>query len=142
MNNKELQSIINSLNKIERELWIDNLWESVYSAKSIIGNISKIKIALWINDLWRKVKLSASETVWEYYIYTEPTIRPLSEILNEPLTKYEGIILFVWWVWWNMFVWWIMDDNCWLNKWTYIWVFIILLCFMFLYWLKKQQKSS
>ncbi len=82
-----------------------------------------------------KIEERLDDVEWSVYDAQEQTL----ERLNTPFTKWEGIILFIWWIWWNFLVSGIMLKD-WTNSFTII-GFLMLLSTVtiWLYLLKKRD---
>ena len=82
-----------------------------------------------------KIEERLDDVEWNVLDAQEQTL----EKLNTPFTKWEGIILFIWWIWWNFLVSGIMDKNWIVNSFSIIWIsMIIFTTLTWLYLLKKR----
>lgn len=82
-----------------------------------------------------KMEERLDDVEWSIYAAQEDTL----EKLNTPFTKWEGLILFIGWVWWNFFVSGIMDKNWVFNLFSCIGIILMLFTgFVWIYLLKKR----
>lgn len=82
-----------------------------------------------------KIEERLDEVEWSIYDAQEQTL----ERLNTPFTKWEGIILFIWWIWGNFLVSGIIDKQWIINPYSIIGISMIFLTGLaWLFLLKKR----